>query len=266
MVNQVKKYNRFFSFGCSFTQHLWPTWADIISLDLGIPFQNWGKTGAGNVAIQSRIVECDFANDLTTDDLVIVVWTGWNREDRYIGKWLCGGMIFNNWNYDQNFLEKYWSIENDYIKSTTAIHTTFKAYKDIIKYHGAITLPEHKLEYNHNYSSFLKEKDLNLANKILNNFYQKSVSLQLFDWSSNSQFNGKCFDIHPDILCHLKFVTDKIYPSFNLKIKESTIKFCYEYYNEASKRLEKTDSYDTITKKILKLNDEIGFEQKIWGI
>lgn len=259
-------YKRFFSFGCSFTQHLWPTWSDIIALDLGIPFQNWGKTGAGNAAIQSRIVECDFENDFTSDDLVIVVWTGWNREDRFVNQWLCGGMIFNNWNYDQNFIDKYWSLENDYIKSTTAIHTTYRAYKDVIKYHGAITLPEDRLEYNYNYASFLKSKNLDLANKILNNFYQKSVPLQLFDWSNNSFFNGTCADGHPDILCHLQFVTNKVYPSLNLTLKDSTIKYCHDYQHEASKVLEKTDTYDVVTQKILRLNKEIGFEQKFWGM
>ena len=28
----LQKYNRFFSFGCSFTQYHWPTWANVIGM------------------------------------------------------------------------------------------------------------------------------------------------------------------------------------------------------------------------------------------
>jgi len=266
MVNTVK-FDRFFSFGCSFTQHLWPTWADIVAKDLAIPYQNWGKTGAGNVAIQSRIVECDFQNKFTDNDLVIVMWTGWNREDRYIKQWLCGGNVFNNWNYDQSFLEKYWSLENDYIRSTTAIHTTWKAYKDVIKYHAAMTLPEDKMEFHPvDHFGFLKNNSLELSKKILNQFYQNSVKLNVFDSSKNTYFNNTCADGHPDIMAHLVFVTDQLYPSLGFEIKKSTVDFCQDYFNEAAKILKKTDTYDTVTKKIIGFNNEIGFEQKFWGI
>ena len=267
MVNKIN-FNRFFAFGCSFTQHLWPTWADIVARDLELPYQNWGKTGAGNVAIQSRIVECDFQNNLTEDDLVIVMWSGWNREDRYINnKWLCGGNVFNNWNYDETFLEKYWSLENDYIKSTTAIHTTWKAYKDIIRYHAAITVPTESTEFKlEDHFKLLRPDSLNSSYRILDQFYKNSVTLNVFDSSSNTFFNYTCSDGHPDIMTHLKFVTDQLYPSLGFEIKESTVRFCQDYFDEAARRLKKTDTYDVVTEKIVGFNKEIGFDQQFWGI
>ena len=34
MIFDWTKYKRFFTFGCSFTCYMWPTWADIISKEM----------------------------------------------------------------------------------------------------------------------------------------------------------------------------------------------------------------------------------------
>lgn len=78
-----KKYKRFFAFGCSFTNYAWPTWADIIGQDIPI-YQNWGKRGGGNHFILNSIIEANARYKFTSDDLVIVMWTNKEREDRYV--------------------------------------------------------------------------------------------------------------------------------------------------------------------------------------
>jgi hypothetical protein len=84
----VSKYKRFFAFGCSFTNYIWPTWADIIAQDIEV-YQNWGQMGAGNHFIFNSVLECDARNKFTKNDLVIVMWSSIEREDRYSnGKWL----------------------------------------------------------------------------------------------------------------------------------------------------------------------------------
>lgn len=84
----VKKYKRFFSFGCSFTQYIWPTWADLIGREIPY-YENWGKLGCGNQYIMNSVVECDIKHKFTETDLVIIMWTSTAREDRYIdGKWI----------------------------------------------------------------------------------------------------------------------------------------------------------------------------------
>lgn len=84
----VTKYKRFFSFGCSFTQYFWPTWADIIGREIPY-YENWGRGGAGNQYIMSSVIECDIKHKFTETDLVIIMWTSTSREDRYIdGKWV----------------------------------------------------------------------------------------------------------------------------------------------------------------------------------
>jgi hypothetical protein len=84
----TSKYKRFFAFGCSFTNYIWPTWADIIGQDIEV-YQNWGKQGAGNHYIFNSVMECDSRNHFNQDDLVIVMWSAIEREDRYSNKeWL----------------------------------------------------------------------------------------------------------------------------------------------------------------------------------
>ena len=59
------KYDRIFTFGCSWTRYVWPTWADIIKYtDQKPEVHNWGKPGIGNVGILYRMIECDLKNNL----------------------------------------------------------------------------------------------------------------------------------------------------------------------------------------------------------
>ena len=105
------EYKRAFCFGCSWTYYAWPTWVDILRKDLDIPVQNWGIANLGNVGILNRMVQCDISNKFTDKDLIIVLWTSWTREDRYIeGKWTRCGNIFaqpSDSPYDSDFIKKY---------------------------------------------------------------------------------------------------------------------------------------------------------------
>lgn len=83
----LSKYKRFFAFGCSFTNYDWPTWADIIGKEVPY-YENWAEMAGGNHFIFNSIIECDAKNKFQKDDLVIVMWTSIEREDRYNkGKW-----------------------------------------------------------------------------------------------------------------------------------------------------------------------------------
>jgi hypothetical protein len=95
----TKKYKRFFAFGCSSTNYIWPTWADIIGEEIPY-YENWGQSGAGNQFIFNSVIECDLRHSLNEDDLVIIMWTSCSREDRYVDdEWLFTTLkyIDNNW-------------------------------------------------------------------------------------------------------------------------------------------------------------------------
>ncbi len=103
------KYKRFFVFGCSFTHYKWPTWANILATEMPhAEFYNFGKSGGGNQYISNRLVEVNKRYKFNKDDLVIVMWTTFCREDRYVrNDWLTPGNIFTQNEYSDEFVSKY---------------------------------------------------------------------------------------------------------------------------------------------------------------
>ena len=88
---------RLFTFGCSFTNYMWPTWANIVASELAIPFWNYGEGGAGKQYIFNMIMQADALHKFTEDDAIMICWSSVTREDRCInGEWQLYGNIFNN--------------------------------------------------------------------------------------------------------------------------------------------------------------------------
>lgn len=87
--------SRLFTFGCSFTDYAWPTWNDIVALDLNVPqYFNYGKVGAGNQFIANAVVQANIEHKFKHDDLIIICWTNVFRNDRWHnGKWITEGNI-----------------------------------------------------------------------------------------------------------------------------------------------------------------------------
>jgi len=84
---------RLFTFGCSFTNYRWSTWADILGVHYD-EYQNWGQSGAGNHYIFNSLMEADQRHHFGPNDTVIVCWTSAHREDRYTDRWQTLGNIY----------------------------------------------------------------------------------------------------------------------------------------------------------------------------
>ena len=207
-------YNRLFTFGCSYTRYNWPTWADIIADDLQIPFQNWGVCGIGNIAITSKILECDLKHKFTKDDLIIVNWSSWHRIDlvNQNRNWHNGGNAFNNPMFPPKYLKKYWNQNDDIVKNSTAIISSNKMFN--------INYQSHMIDYQGKSEGY-KDGLYNFSNYqyYLDNLPKKNI----FDNSDNSKFNNTVEDTHPDILTHLNHV-QQVYKHLNLTINPSTVK------------------------------------------
>jgi len=99
---------RFFAFGCSFTNSIKPTWADIVAREYRY-FENWGNAGSGNSFIFYSLMECHKRNNITKDDVVMIMWTNIGREDRFVKYrgWIAPGSIYNQTEYDETFVKKF---------------------------------------------------------------------------------------------------------------------------------------------------------------
>tara|TARA_A100001037_G_scaffold139406_1_gene126356 strand:- start:2430 stop:3167 length:738 start_codon:yes stop_codon:yes gene_type:complete len=228
-------YNRLFTFGCSFTNYTWYTWADIINYDLGIPYQNWGISGIGNRGIHARLIECNIKNKLTKKDLIIVQWSSWSREDRYINNsWQVGGNIFSSTNerYDKMFLKKYWDVNNDIIQNSTAI---ISAQSLPITFQLSVPLT---------YESILGLDDID--DKMYTT-YKTALPKNIF---YIPEYKGQYPDPHPDILNHLDFVKH-IYKKIGFEIKKETVDYFSKKHNDiiATIKEAKTDDWDLVLRK-----------------
>ena len=110
-----KKYKRFFAFGCSCTNYKWPTWADIIGQDIEF-YENWAEPGAGNSFIFNSVIEAHSRYNFNKDDLVIILWSTKNREDRYLdNKWTHATVSNIEKTYGRAWVEKFFLEDRHYL-------------------------------------------------------------------------------------------------------------------------------------------------------
>ena len=86
------KPSRLFTFGCSFTEWNWATWANILAYDLDCEFYNFGRRGAGNFYISNLITQADSVYNFCSDDLCLTAWEkDWKEADEKTLQ--CGKII-----------------------------------------------------------------------------------------------------------------------------------------------------------------------------
>jgi hypothetical protein len=96
---------RLFAFGCSFTNYRWSTWADCLAPEFDY-FENWGQAGGGNHYIFNSVMEADQRHNFTANDTVVVCWTSFTRDDRYVdGRWHTPGNMFSTPIYTAEYLK-----------------------------------------------------------------------------------------------------------------------------------------------------------------
>jgi len=121
----MKKYKRFFAFGCSFTKWKWPTWADVLADHLDIEYHNLAEPAVGNEYIFHKIVETNAIHKFTKDDLVIVCWTNFAREDRYKdSRWIPSGNIYNYQVYNKQWVDQWFDLKGALLKTNSFIAAT----------------------------------------------------------------------------------------------------------------------------------------------
>lgn len=119
----MKTYKRFFAFGCSFTNFYWPTWADILGQQFSAAdYHNYGLCATGNEFAFHRLTEVHAKYNINSDDLVIIQWTNFAREDRYLnGAWKTAGNIFTQEAYPKEWVDRWFDLRGALLKTSSCI-------------------------------------------------------------------------------------------------------------------------------------------------
>jgi hypothetical protein len=224
----LSKYDRVFTFGCSFTNYDWPTWADIIIHDFSNKGYNYGLSGLGNVGIMHRILEADLRHKFTEKDCILICWTSWVREDRFLfGSWKRYGCVYINPFYTRKFW-KYCDQDNDLMKNATAIIMTNKTYHDKIIFQGGIA------DYQNPEIDYGPKSNIY---KDLEKFYIKELNIPEGNlWSRYKMFEiYSNNDGHPTVKSHLTFVNDII----GYQVKPSTKEYFINLHDQFSTLISK---------------------------
>lgn len=117
---------RLFTFGCSFTNYRWSTWADCLAPEFDY-FENWGQSGAGNQYIFNSVMEADQRHCFGPNDTIIVCWTNIMRDDRYIkNRWVTLGNITSTPIYTKEFIADSVDTRGYLIRDLAFIKTIWK--------------------------------------------------------------------------------------------------------------------------------------------
>jgi hypothetical protein len=234
--------NRLFTFGCSFTEYFWPTWADILGREFDY-YQNWGQSGGGNQYIFNSLIEANARKKFTADDTVIVMWTNVTREDRYIDReWKTVGNIYTVQTvYDKEFIKKYADDRGYLIRDLATISATIELLDHWgVKYHMLSMVPLDNLDQHTVVSS--PDKDVielysSAIKKIKPSIYEVVFN---FDWFSKNPNGIKEFDTHPIPSEHLEYI-EKVLPEY--PISDAT-RAWVKRFDKSAKRLDKFDFFD----------------------
>jgi hypothetical protein len=198
------------------------------------------------------MVEADLKHKFTERDLILVQWSTWTREDRFITKWEAGGSVFNNNFYDKAFVKKYWHWNNDVVKNSTAIISANKMFK---------------IGFQFTFHPFPLEPDFDQVadgvNDNLLTLYRSNLpSIPVFEQDFNTDFNGGCKDGHADIGAHLQFFNKHLRTQFGFDLKEHGMKLII-LHDVLSAKLSKSQSHDQQW-KIIK-DEVVKFDKTIDG-
>jgi hypothetical protein len=214
--------------GCSCTDYVWHTWADY----LGSAFDtyiNAGQAGSDNANVARNVIA-----RAKPGDLVVILWTGWNRQI----KWNTNGSpvpkdAHNHWQYSYERWDKNWLVNFydpnerlaaslDYIKM---VDLDSKARNYQAYHFSAFPWKLGEIE-KHPPSHY----DLISSKYQIDNNFLEQVDLESFRFAHYNFFVSTKWnqsDRHPTPMCHYQYLIenmiDKLPNIPNLKITQHKV-------------------------------------------
>lgn len=214
------------------TSYHWPTWADIISQEIPECY-NYGQAGGGNLFISCQLTEANLRHKFSETDLVIVMWSGVSREDRYVNnRWLTPGNIYSQNYYNKEFVDTFIDSKGLLLRDLNLI-TMSKYMLDAIKanYFMLNMAPIVHLQGASQREITEVEELLALYSPILNDMTPDLLSIELGGvWPQHPIRNpvpgGQTADYHPSPKQHLGYLS-KVFPGVRWSPK--TIEFVHHH-------------------------------------
>lgn len=234
-----KKYKRVFAFGCSFTCYQYPTWANLIQKAcVNAEFYNFGRSGGGNLFISSRIVEADRKFKFESNDLIIVMWSTFCREDRFVNeKWLIPGNIFTQGEYDDKFVSKYADPKGYLIRDLPLIDLSTNYIKNLSS--DSILLTSVPFDHQQDEKDTQIKNILNTYSSLIESFPKSIFEIEMNNqWSQEISFyfdfdiKNKTIEYHPHTLNYLNYLI-----KIGINLPKEVIQYAY-YSLKQIKRVE----------------------------
>jgi hypothetical protein len=231
----LTKYKRLFTIGCSFTEYMYPTWANILSKSMpNAEFYNLGLSGTSNPFIANRMAEGNIKFKFCETDLLVVMWTTPSRECHYVrGNWINPGNIFSQEVYSKEFIEKF-ADPNGYLIRDLATIELATSYANNLPctYVGLLSTPldfrylgEHKTLYNDE----LGNEVLDTYSELLSTFPKSLYELEMNqNWDPGATYSSWSFagvrkDYHPNPTRYCNYLI-----KLGFAITEDAIKYAEE--------------------------------------
>ena len=215
---------RLFTFGCSFTNYRWSTWADCLAPEFDY-FENWGQSGAGNHYIFNSIMEADQRHRFGAGDTVIVCWTNVLRDDRYIkDRWITLGGVASANVYTKEFLTYEVDLRGYFIRDIAMIKAAKEMFKSRpgVKWYFTSMIPMHMEDIHTNVT--VDQDVVELYQDVLDDFVPSFFeTLRPQGWWASPPMP---MDDHPSPAEHLEFL-DKHFPGWVTK-PETRVKIATE--------------------------------------
>lgn len=206
------------AFGCSFTNYVWPTYADVLKAD------NIGMSGAGNERIFYEVLKHYKNQRLFDYDGIIVQWSGHNRFD-YLTR--------RGWNQADGAIM--FSETNRHIWKN--IKSWYNEDYELEKTHNYIYTVDALLKQANKKTLFMSMDNIDNPCIQINHLQKTHEGYYEFD-TGEKWINGPFVDTHPTIDQHLgiaKICADY----FNLQIDQHTERKC----NRIHQRLLKENNF-----------------------
>jgi len=215
---------RLFTFGCSFTNYNYPTWADILGLEYDV-YDNWGRIGAGNHFIMYSLSECIARNKISKDDTVFIMWTTIAREDRFIkGEWVTEGSVYNS-SYTKEMITNYTDPEGYLLTNMSIIYATEQILKGIgCKYTFMNIVPFFEVDDSH---KMLKFDVSAMENRVASVFGStiETIENSVFENIYNNEWPSRD-DTHPTPMEHYQYLK-----SIGIGLSQQQLDYAFEWDN-----------------------------------